>query len=199
MFLGSRGRFDEALAEMQRARELDPLSIVVQAGTGRILHFARRYDEALAIQRQALRMDPGFVSIRFDIGMTLIALGRYAEAEHEFSLAADATGIGTPAILVRAVVAHLEGRSAEALALYRELQDRQRSEGASLDELAFLAAMLGDLDAAYEWLKLACETHASMLAYVNVEPSLAVLREEPRCRGLLQSYGLVPPDAEKAG
>ena len=46
MYLASRARFDAALAEMRRALEFDPLSLVIQTGIGRILHFAGRFDEA---------------------------------------------------------------------------------------------------------------------------------------------------------
>ena len=46
MFLASRARFDDALGEMQRALELDPLSLIIQSGIGRILH-SRAPDEAV--------------------------------------------------------------------------------------------------------------------------------------------------------
>ena len=52
MFLASRCRFDDALAEMKRALELDPLSLIIQSGIGRILHFAGRLDEAIAQYRE---------------------------------------------------------------------------------------------------------------------------------------------------
>ena len=80
MFLGSRGRFDEALQEMRRAQQLDPLSLVVASGIGRILHFAGRFDEAIAQYRHVIQMDPTFSRVWFDLGLTLMAMGAYDEA-----------------------------------------------------------------------------------------------------------------------
>ena len=80
MFLGSRGRFDEALQQMRRAEQLDPLSLVVASGIGRILHFAGRFDEAIAQFRHVIEMDPTFSRVWFDLGLTLTAMGAYDEA-----------------------------------------------------------------------------------------------------------------------
>jgi serine/threonine-protein kinase len=192
MFLASRGRFDEALAEMERARELDPLSMIMMAGVGRILHFAGRYAEAIDIQRQVLRMDPSFVQIRFDLGISLVVIGKYDEAAHEFQAASEVPGFAAPTVLLKGMVAALQGRAEEARQCYSALEQRQRLEGRSADDLALLAVTMGDQDSALKWLRVACETHASILAYVNVEPAVAPLRQDPRCRELLQSYGLVP-------
>ena len=68
MYLGSRGRFDEALQEMRVAQQLDPLSLVVASGIGRILHFAGRFDEAIAQYRQVIQMDSTFGRVWFDSG-----------------------------------------------------------------------------------------------------------------------------------
>jgi TolB-like protein/DNA-binding winged helix-turn-helix (wHTH) protein/Tfp pilus assembly protein PilF len=54
------GRFDEALRESERARELEPLSLIIAADRGVILYYARRYDEAIAQFRSVMEMDPDF-------------------------------------------------------------------------------------------------------------------------------------------
>ena len=58
--LGFEGRFDDALAESERARQLDPLSLIIAADNGAILYFARQYDRAIERFRSVLEMDPGF-------------------------------------------------------------------------------------------------------------------------------------------
>ena len=55
------GRFDEALHESERARQLDPLSLIVAADNGAILYFSRQYDRAIEQCRTVLRKDPNFV------------------------------------------------------------------------------------------------------------------------------------------
>ena len=59
-YLSVLGRHDEAIAEQQRALELDPLSVIVNANLARALYRARRYDEAIAQARKTLELDPGF-------------------------------------------------------------------------------------------------------------------------------------------
>ena len=59
-YLSLLGRHDEAIAEHQRARDLDPLSLIVNANLTRALYWARRYDDAIAQARRTLELDPGF-------------------------------------------------------------------------------------------------------------------------------------------
>ncbi len=46
-YLSWEGRFDEALRESERARQLDPLSLIIAADKGAILYYARQYDRAI--------------------------------------------------------------------------------------------------------------------------------------------------------
>ena len=55
-----QGRFDEALQESERARMLDPLSLIIAADNGAILYLSRQYDRAIAKWRSVLEMDPLF-------------------------------------------------------------------------------------------------------------------------------------------
>ena len=53
-----RGRFDEALRESERARQLDPLSLIIAADNGAILYFSRQYDRAIDRLRSVSAIDP---------------------------------------------------------------------------------------------------------------------------------------------
>lgn len=59
-FLASVGRIDEALAEVRRARELDPMSLIVKANVGVIYYFGRRYDQAIEELTKLLQENPDF-------------------------------------------------------------------------------------------------------------------------------------------
>ena len=61
------GRFDEAISEVKRALELDPLSLIINSDLGRTYYFARRYDEAIEQLRKTLEMDPNFYLRALDI------------------------------------------------------------------------------------------------------------------------------------
>jgi tetratricopeptide (TPR) repeat protein len=84
MFLATMGRHKEALAIMQQALEVDPLSLVMSTGVGRVLHLARRYDEAIEQLRKTIEMDPNFAPVHFDLGTTYEAKGLHEEAAAEY-------------------------------------------------------------------------------------------------------------------
>ena len=84
MALGGLGRFDEALAQIQRALAIDPLAVIVNANVGFLLYRAGRLEEAVAKLRHTVAMEPGFVMTRYRLGLALEALGRYDEAIAEF-------------------------------------------------------------------------------------------------------------------
>jgi len=77
------GRADEAIAEIRKAQELDPLSAIIATDLGKEFDFGRRYDEALVERRGALELDPNFVSARNWILDTLLEKRMYNEAMTE--------------------------------------------------------------------------------------------------------------------
>jgi tetratricopeptide (TPR) repeat protein len=79
-FLNAQGRFDEALSEMARARELDPLSLIMATDTGKVLFYARRYSQALEWLRKVLAEDQTFEEAHIYLSETLLAMGRFQEA-----------------------------------------------------------------------------------------------------------------------
>jgi serine/threonine protein kinase/tetratricopeptide (TPR) repeat protein len=189
MFLASRSRFDEALAEMKRALELDPLSLIIQSGIGRILHFAGRLDEAIGQYERVLQTNPRFAQARIDLALTRMARGELAAARTELGLARDILGGVSTIVLLEACCAAREGRHDDAQAAFRALRESYDSNAAGADDLATLAAVLGEFDAALKWLTEACAQRAPFLGYVDVEPAMAPLLRDPACRALLRRHG----------
>ena len=74
-----RGRFDEALGESERARQLDPLSLIIAADNGAILYFSRQYDGAIEKWRSVLEMDPDFRRAHLISG-AYVEKGMFSEA-----------------------------------------------------------------------------------------------------------------------
>jgi hypothetical protein len=77
-----------------------------------------------------------------------------------------------------------EGREA-----FKALEERYARATAGPDDLALMAAVLGDWPLARHWLNEACAQRAPFLGYVDVEPAMAPLYQDPACRALLQRYG----------
>jgi serine/threonine-protein kinase len=189
MFLAARSRLDAALAEMRVALELDPLSLVVQSGVGRILHFARRFDEAIAQYEHVLETNPSFGQAHLDLALTRLATGDFAAARACLDHAEHLTGRVSTILVVRGVCAAREGRLDEARSILAELQSWSTRSDAGVGDMACLAAALDDWDLALPWLRDACTLRAPFIAYVDVEPALMPLLVHPESRALLQPYG----------
>jgi tetratricopeptide (TPR) repeat protein len=87
--LAATGQSDQAIASLKRAQELDPLSLIINADVGLVLHFARRDDEAIDQVRKGLEMDPNFAAGHRPLGMAYEQKAMYTEAIAEFQKALD--------------------------------------------------------------------------------------------------------------
>jgi eukaryotic-like serine/threonine-protein kinase len=189
MFLASRARFDEALAQMKRALELDPLSLVIQTGIGRILHFAGRFKEAIDQFEHVLQTNSQFGQAHIDLALTQLAREALKAARTELDLAEELLGEVSTVLLLRACCAVREGRLDDGRAGFRELRARYDRGTAGADDLAMLAAVLGDWQEAITWLTEACAQRAPFLGYVDVEPAMSALLQDAACRALLRRHG----------
>jgi eukaryotic-like serine/threonine-protein kinase len=189
MFLASRRRFDEALGEMNTALQLDPLSLVIQAGIGRILHFAGRSDESIRQYRHVLDTNPAFGQARVDLALARMARGEIGEARAELERAESALGRVSTIVLLQACCAVRDGRVADAARAFDDLRSAYDRGDAGADDVAMLAAVLGDWPSARKWLADACTQRAPFLGYVEVEPAMAPLLDDPECRALLRRHG----------
>ena len=189
MFLASRSRFDDALAEMRRALELDPLSLIIQSGIGRIHHFAGRLDEAIAQYEHVLQTNPEFAQAHIDLALTRMARGEVLAARAQLARAQELVGQLSTILLLDACCAVRRGDVDAGRAAFRDLEERYRRGAAGADDLAMLAAVIGEPEAAYRWLTAACAQRSPFLGYVEVEPAMRPLLDDPACRALLQQHG----------
>src|SRR4029453_15291094 len=124
MFLASRSRFDEALKEMKRALDLDPLSLNIQSGIGRILHFAGRLNEAITQYEHVIKTNPGFAQAHIDLGLTWMARGEVDAARAELAHAKEILGQVSTVLLLEGCCAVRDGRVDDGRAALLDLQQR---------------------------------------------------------------------------
>lgn len=189
-YLSAMGRFDEALTEIRRAKEIDPLSSVINAGEVWILYFARRYDEAIDHGRKLTELNPEFTEVSEYLKRCYGQKGLYREAiaarQRRRKLAGvDATE--TPALKRAANAASHEEYWKSRLE--QEIDDA-RNEPPALFDMAEIYAQLGDKDKAFEWLEKAFEERNYLMMYLRVAPNLDPLRSDPRFDDLLRRVGL---------
>lgn len=192
MYLATMSRMREALAEMHRARELDPLSPIILTAQGRLFHFQRRYDDAIAWHRKALTIDPNFVEARFNLGMVYEQKLMFREAISEFSKVKRLAG--ARASFWSAELGHaygLAGMKKRTHNILSRLLELTSPVGlASPFDIAWVYLGLGEKDAAFKWMDKAFAERCSPLVYQNVEPAFDPLRPDPRFQNLLHRMGL---------
>jgi serine/threonine protein kinase/tetratricopeptide (TPR) repeat protein len=187
------GRFDEALAALARARELDPLSLIINATSGFILFCARRYDDAIAHCERALATSANFSPSHYFLGLACEQKGL-----HERAIAAFQTSLrlaGGASHIDAAALAHataLAGRADEARRIGDELARRGQTRYVPPFCLALIALGLGDTRGALEILDRACQERDFYLIYLKVDPRLDPLRGDPHFADLLGRVGLAP-------
>jgi serine/threonine protein kinase/Flp pilus assembly protein TadD len=183
------GRLREAIAEANRALELDPVSLIISTNLGDTFFYAGQFDHAIAQHRKTLLLDPGFSAAHLYLGRALEQKGLFDEAAAEFQKARTLSGNPSNAIGDLAHAYALSGRRAEAGKLLGELMERSR-QGAGLEmDIALVHLGLGDRDQAFRYLEEAY-TKRSGLNDLKVDPRFASLRGDPRFRDLLVRLGL---------
>jgi tetratricopeptide (TPR) repeat protein len=190
VFLMSDGRFEEALAEIGWAQELDPLSIPNNMLLGWILGTAGRLDQSVEQLRKTLEMDPNFILGHHRLGMFYEQQGKYDDAIAEFKQVIILSG-GKPlgiAAIARAYA--LAGKRDESRKHLAELQEMSKQRYVSPVSIAIIYAALGDKDHAFSWLDNAEKSHDLMLARLKVDQRFDNLRSDPRFADLVRRVGI---------
>ena len=186
----SRGRFDQALAQIAISARLNPLPYVVSNDRAAALYVARRYDESIARCRQVLAIDPSFWYAHITIANCLRGKGRYAEAIREFRLVPEEDRDYASGFLGNVLA--LAGQRDEALALLRKLLSEANGpdEGNGWVHTSYIQTGLGEKAAALTSLENSYAHHETDVNYIGVDPIFDPLRGEPRFQGLLKELGL---------
>jgi TolB-like protein/Flp pilus assembly protein TadD len=178
-------RFDEAIKEGERAVELDPLSLIINADLGSTLMIARRYDEAIAQLRRTLALDGNFAYAHWNLGESLYLKGDVTAAIAEYQKAAALDD--DPQILALLGRAYAEtGRKEEALEILRKLKETGQHQYVRSYLYALVYIGLGDKATAIEYLEKAGEVgEGPDTTWLKVDPMFDPLRDESRFQQLV--------------
>ncbi len=189
-YLVSLRRLDRAVAEVQRAEQLDPFSLVVVTNVGWTLGYAGRPNDAIAAYRRALTLDPSYIQARWRLAGALADVGRFGEAIEETRRVVQMTSRSPSTLAGLAQVYAQAGRRTEATSTLNELLDVSRSHYVSPVSLYGTYFQLGDADKGFEWLGRAIEERSNGVAYITVDSFMNGVRNDPRYRQVLDRIGL---------
>jgi TolB-like protein/DNA-binding winged helix-turn-helix (wHTH) protein/Tfp pilus assembly protein PilF len=182
------GQYDEAVAEMKKAENLDPLSLIINADLAELFVLAHSADESIEQSRKTIAMDPNFALAHNQLAQAYLQKGMNAEAVAELQKALELSS-GSPTImanLARAYVAF--GNRAGAETLLADLMKRSTPITSYCSEIAVIYAALGDKDQAMSWLEKGFERRFN--PGVMLRPGLDTLRSDPRFQDMLRRIGL---------
>jgi serine/threonine-protein kinase len=166
LFLASRERFDQAVAEGKKALALDPLSIAVNIVGGFIYLFVDRLDDALGLVRQMIELDSNAPQGYWVGGSLLMANGKYEEAVEAFQKSLS-LGDNQMALAKLGCAYGLVGRRDEALKILDQLFEMRKCRYAAPFNIARVYAGLGDNDNAFEWMEKAVEERDADLVFLK--------------------------------
>ncbi len=190
-FLYAIGKLDDAIAEAEGAKALDPLSLIINAHLGDVLYYARRYEQSIEQNLKVLEMDANFAVARLDLGRAYGQIGRYEEAIAELQQAIRLLGGSLERSWAIGLVYAAWGKSAEARAVLDALKEQARQHYVSPYGMGLIHTALGETDEAFQWLEKAYQVHDGELFNLKVEPQFDRLRGDPRFAKLLQRMGLI--------
>jgi len=189
-YLAHQGRFDEAFAESERARQLDPLSLIIATDDSAILYFSRQYDRAIAKFRSVLDMEPNFPRAHLLV-FAYVEKGMFADALADIEKWRRIDDVHLPGIW--AIEAYVYGRSGQQVEAQRALEKLQQlNRRRQIDPATIALAYIGmdNKDEAFAWLQRAYSERSNGLMPLKVDPIYDPLRSDPRFQELLRRVGL---------
>jgi TolB-like protein/DNA-binding winged helix-turn-helix (wHTH) protein/lipoprotein NlpI len=182
------GRFDKALAESEKAQQLDPQSLIIAADHGAILYYSRQYDRAIQQFREILAADPDFPRAHLII-YSYVEKGMFNEALADIETWRGLQPSPWGEMLLVYVYSHA-GRTADARAALVQLEAYERTHVVDASPLLYAYIAIGDKEKAFTWLEKAFEQRSNCLSALKVDPIYDPLRSDPRFQSLLRRVHL---------
>jgi TolB-like protein/DNA-binding winged helix-turn-helix (wHTH) protein/Flp pilus assembly protein TadD len=181
-------RFDEAITEMRKAENLDPLSLIINADLAELLGLAHSYDDSIRQSLKTIEMDPNFALAHSQLAQAYLQKHMYAEAVAELKKAVQLSG-GSPTCIANLARAYVvSGKRSEAVKLLSDLKKRSNPGYSHASEIAMIYASLGDTDQAMNWLEKGYEERFN--PGVLLRPGFDPLRSDLRFQNLVHRIGL---------
>jgi len=186
-YLSTMGRHDQAIAEIKRAQDLDPLSLIIKAIGGMLFLHSRQFDQGIEQCQKVLDSNPSFTVAHLYLGWNYLPKGMYEEAIAEFQKASDLSeGLFSMAQSHLGYAYAVSGKRDEAQKILDQLDERSKQSYVRPGAFAFVYQGLGENDRVFELLEKGYEEKDIYLVFLKVNPQCDSLRSDPRFKALLK-------------
>jgi TolB-like protein/Flp pilus assembly protein TadD len=192
VYFRNMGRHHEALREITKAQELDPLSLIIGVNVGLMHYFAGDFEQAETWLRKTLELGPDFARTHRDLARNLLLQGRTAEATTEAREAVRLSNADPWHIATLGYVFAKAGQPEEARRILDELAALSKEAYVAPSLFAWVYAGLDDRDRMFDWLEKAFQERDLLLPATLPDPLLAPMRTDPRFVDLVRRVGLPP-------
>jgi DNA-binding winged helix-turn-helix (wHTH) protein/TolB-like protein/Tfp pilus assembly protein PilF len=188
--LSALGRPDEAIAQAERAVELDPLSATFSDDLALAYFLARRFDEAAKQNLQTLELEPNRPDTIYRLGNIHTQKGSYNDAVAAYNKAMSLSERSSQFLGALGHAHAVAGKKNEAQKVLNEMQELSGEKHVSPYDLAIIYAGLGENEKALELLNEAYDQKSGWIINLRVDPFLDPLRDDPRFQKLIARSGL---------
>lgn len=190
LLLGPQGRNGEAIAELKRAVELDPLSLVMNTDLGYAYYLAGQYESAFQQYQKVLAMDSTFLPVHFDLMLYYQQRGMYDKEIDELIADRELAGLPNLADAIRQL-AKVPRKLFEVMAKTGGSFDGSQTAADAPAIAAGAYLQLGKKREALAALQKSYERRDANMLYLRADPNLSSLRNEPAFLELQRNVGLI--------
>jgi len=184
--LAVRQSYLEAIAQIKKAQEVDPLSLIINTTVAWVFYFARQYDEMIDQCHKTLELDPNFPSTHWILGQAYRQKGIYDKAIAEFQKAVELSDEDPVRIAMLGHAYAVAGKRGEAQKIISHLQEVSKRRYLPAYFIALIYVGLNDNDEAFKWLEKAFAERSAGLIFLKAEPMFDLIRGDPRFETLVQ-------------
>jgi TolB-like protein/Flp pilus assembly protein TadD len=186
LYFSDEGRPQEARRELELARNLDPLSPIIQSNVGWTYYIARDYDNTIRVLQQTLARNPDFWLAHWGLGSSYVQKRQYADAVAELQKALELSHAESG---VNSSLAYAQAAAGNRFAAEKILHQLQRTQQGDPVDLAIIYIALGNREQAIQMLQQAYREHTQKLLHLKTDPWLDPLRNDPRFQELIRKIG----------
>jgi eukaryotic-like serine/threonine-protein kinase len=189
-YLRPLGRLEEALAELERLRQRDPLSLVARTESAHVLLMMRRYEACAEMAMQALDLEPNHGFAMFHLVLARLAQKRYEEAVELAERAMATNGRWLIALAHLGIAYATVGRTADARLVLAEMHDLAKQGHAQAGPFGAVYMALGEIDTAVDWVERSIDRHEPIITLLKAWPLFDPIRSHQRYPALLRKLNL---------